>query len=302
MHCSARSPLVTVAIPFYNVQHCLADAIRSVFAQTYRHWELLLIDDGSGDSSLEIAAAVNDERVRLFSDGRHAGLVARLNQAAALARGVYLARMDADDLMHPRRLSDQVAFLLAHPQVDLLGTTMYSVDENLRIVGKRGVDALETNPLRRIRHGTFIHVSVTGATEWFRKHPYDESFIRAEDQELWCRAAAASCFAQLDLPLMFVREVGSLTLKKYAASARTMRRIYALYGPAAVGRLATILLVIESYLKVAVYMLLCCCGGQRLLVVRRNLPLNQQELAPALEALRRSLTTPVPGLKIEERR
>ena len=100
--------LVTIAIPFYNPGPAFEDAIKSVFAQTYTNWELLLVNDGSTDDSLEKALAIKDSRVQVINDGKNLGLGARLNQIAQLASGEYLARMDADDIMHPERIENKL--------------------------------------------------------------------------------------------------------------------------------------------------------------------------------------------------
>src|SRR5262245_17003824 len=183
---------LTIGLPFLNVRRTLTDTLRSVFAQTFRDWELLLVDDGSSDGSLELARGVRDDRVRVISDGQRLGLPARLNQIAALARGEYLARMDPDDLMHPARLERQVAFLDAHPEIDLVGTGAFTIDGCNRPRGIRGVGALNTTPSAVLRHGLFLHPTVTGRTDWFRKNPYDPSFARSQDFELWCRVCGTA--------------------------------------------------------------------------------------------------------------
>src|SRR5690554_4188978 len=96
---SCDLPSVSIGIPFFNAEAYLLDAIKSVFAQTHQNWELILLDDGSTDRSLEIARSIDDPRVRVYSDGQNKHLAARLNEIARLARYEYLARMDADDLM-----------------------------------------------------------------------------------------------------------------------------------------------------------------------------------------------------------
>ena len=113
---------VTIGIPFLNARRYLEDAVRSVFAQTHGDWELLLIDDGSTDGSIAVVRHLDDPRVRVLGDGSNRGLCARLNQIASLAQGTYLARMDADDLMHPERIERQLKFLRANPNVDLIDT------------------------------------------------------------------------------------------------------------------------------------------------------------------------------------
>ncbi|HZZ80116.1 MAG TPA: glycosyltransferase family A protein, partial [Gemmataceae bacterium] len=129
---------VSIGIPFLNAKRLLADAVRSVFAQTCTDWELILIDDGSTDGSLDIVRDIHDPRVRLVSDGTNRGLCARLNQMVSLANGVYFARMDADDLMHPERIERQVAHLQANPQIDVLDTATYTVNDDLTPLGVRG--------------------------------------------------------------------------------------------------------------------------------------------------------------------
>ena len=107
--------LVSIGLPFFNAGRMLTAALQSIFAQSLEDWELILLDDGSSDKSLHLAASIQDLRVRLFSDGRNRGLSYRLNQSALLARGKYLARMDADDVMHPDRLRRQIGFCRSTP-------------------------------------------------------------------------------------------------------------------------------------------------------------------------------------------
>src|ERR1044072_1769559 len=99
--------LVTIGIPVCNGRATVADAIRSVFAQSFRQWRLLLVDDGSTDGSLELMRRVGDSRVAVIADGVHRGLVFRLNQMVAMTETPYFARMDCDDMMHPERLQRQ---------------------------------------------------------------------------------------------------------------------------------------------------------------------------------------------------
>src|SRR5699024_12652561 len=79
-------PAISIGLPFYNAEEFLLDSIKSIFAQTYQNWELILIDDGSTDNSLSIAQSIDDPRVRLYSDGKNKKLAARLNEIAKLAR------------------------------------------------------------------------------------------------------------------------------------------------------------------------------------------------------------------------
>ena len=130
-------PLVSIGLTFYNNARTLPDAIRSVFAQTLQDWELIIIDDHSTDGSLALCESIRDPRVRVYTDTERKGFVYQLNRMTALARGNYYARMDADDLMHPERLQRQIAYLEANRDIDLVDTSMYSMDQQCRAVGIR---------------------------------------------------------------------------------------------------------------------------------------------------------------------
>jgi glycosyltransferase involved in cell wall biosynthesis len=291
-----RPVTVTVGIPFLNARRTLADAVRSVFAQTYADWELILMDDGSADGSLELARSVRDPRVRCYSDAAHRGLCARLNQIASLARGRFLGRMDADDLMHPERLERQVRYLNDHPSVDLLDTATVTVDDALRPQGIRGDRPLDCDPRAVLRRGLLIHPTVTGRAAWFRQNPYDTAFVRAEDRELWCRVCRTARFARLTEPLFFYREGPAGNLGNYLRSEETTRKILRLYGPPLVGRRATAWLVARSHAKSWAYRVGTALGLQGALIRRRNRPLSPGETAAANAALERVRRTAVPGL------
>ena len=128
---------VTIAIPVYNGESYLRDAIQSVVNQTFQDWELYLVNDGSTDGSLAIMQeyALRDIRIKVIDDGQNKGLVTRLNQSIEIAVGKYYARMDADDIMYITRIEEQVKFLESHPDVDVLGTSIMIIDNNNNIMG-----------------------------------------------------------------------------------------------------------------------------------------------------------------------
>jgi glycosyltransferase involved in cell wall biosynthesis len=121
-------PLVSILLPVYNAAATLPAALRSVSAQTLREWELIAVNDGSNDASLEILdrAAQKDRRIRVLT-GAHAGHIEALRSATTLASAPLLARFDADDVMHPRRLLLQVTRLDSPPHVDVLATRVRSI-------------------------------------------------------------------------------------------------------------------------------------------------------------------------------
>lgn len=207
--------MLTIAIPFFNAHKYLPNAIDSVLAQTHEQWDLLLIDDGSHDSSLEIANqyAQMDDRITVVSDGKNQGLAYRLNQSIQLANGEYYARMDADDIMHPKRLEKQLQILKDNPNIDVLGTNAYVIDENDLVFGMR---YRENSGLTKVEH--FIHPTIMAKKQWFIDNPYDEKATRIEDVELWYRSKKSSNFMITNEPLLFYREFGGSYYKKYLAS------------------------------------------------------------------------------------
>jgi glycosyltransferase involved in cell wall biosynthesis len=287
---------VSIGIPFLNARRFLADAVRSVFAQTHGDWELLLIDDGSTDSSLDVVRHIDDPRVRVYSDGANRGLCARLNQIAMLAQGEFLARMDADDLMHPERIERQLAFLHANPDIDLVDTATYTIDDDLTPLGVRGDCPLDARPETVLCRGLLIHPTVMGRAEWFRNNPYDPASVRAEDHELWSRACAATKFGRLCEPLFFYREGLAGNLRNYLQTEATVREILRVYGPPLVGSWRTRLLVLRSRLKSVAYFLGTKVGVQGRLILRRNRPLDAATAQAARGILTDIARTSVPGL------
>lgn len=195
------NPQVTVLLPAHNAAAWLEQAVRSILEQTLADFELILIDDGSVDATWEIAArlAAEDRRIRLVGQSA-SGLVATLNRGLELARGDYLARMDADDLAHRCRLAAQAAFLDAHPEVAAVGGAA-------RLIDHRGIPfgtwtPPDDEPTIRLtlarRESPLIHpavmlrrsaIAATGG--------YDQRYRDAEDYALWLRLSRQYRLANL---------------------------------------------------------------------------------------------------------
>jgi len=191
-------PLVTIGIPFYNTKDTLLGAIKSIFAQTFEDWELLLVDDGSSDGSLDIVRSVEDARLKVFSDGQNKKLPTRLNQIIDLARGKYIARMDADDLCSPKRIEKQLQFLEKNQSIDLVGTRVIYLDENDTLLGcnssSESHSEICVNPARMFM---ITHPTVVARRAWYRRNRYDEDAFAAEDFNLWLRTFQDSTFANI---------------------------------------------------------------------------------------------------------
>jgi glycosyltransferase involved in cell wall biosynthesis len=216
-------PRVSVLLPCRNGARTLELALRSMLAQTFTEFELLLLDDGSTDESMTIASRFNDSRVRVLRDGTHRGLSWRLNQGVSHARGQYIARMDADDVSFPRRLEKQLAYLDQHSEVDLVGCRAVVFRDLGDVVGLLPFAPDHATLCGRLwRNIPLPHPTWMGRRRWFGAHAYRLPEVRfAEDQELLLRASPTSCYACLDEVLLGYRQ-GPFRLRRTLLSRRSL--------------------------------------------------------------------------------
>ena len=110
-----RMPKVSILMPVYNAEKYLIEAVDSILNQTFRDWELIIINDGSTDRSRELLSQIADNRVIIVDNETNLGLINTLNKGINLCKGEYIARMDADDISTPERIEKQVQFMDSHP-------------------------------------------------------------------------------------------------------------------------------------------------------------------------------------------
>jgi glycosyltransferase involved in cell wall biosynthesis len=281
-------PAVTIAIPFHDEERNLAAAIRSVLAQSYADFELLLLDDGSRDRSLEIARSFRDSRIALLSDGERRRLPARLNEVVMRARGAVVARMDADDVSHPERLARQMALLEEDSSCDAVGTWLGLVDDDDAILGVAESALLPASPRVALERGILAHATMVARREWLLRHPYDERITRAEDRDLWCRTVATSRFAVAREPLYVVRVAmrSEDFLGKYVESQRQNRQLFRRFGPSFVGTARTLELRALSHAKSLAIRAAVVAGQTQRIVQRRVRPASAAERAMIEDAVR----------------
>jgi glycosyltransferase involved in cell wall biosynthesis len=123
-------PLVSVLMPTYNGEKFLRPAIESILSQTFRDFELVVIDDGSSDSTPSILSELNDDRVVLLRNETNLGIARATNRGLAAAHGQYIALQDHDDISLPHRLQSEVDYLTAHPDVAVVGSAATLVDDD----------------------------------------------------------------------------------------------------------------------------------------------------------------------------
>ena len=211
---------VSVVMPFCDAGRFIAEAVESVLGQTYRDLELLAIDDGSTDDGAAIVAAIaqRDPRVRLIAEGKR-GFVPSLNRGLELARGEYIARMDADDVCLPDRLARQVAFLDSHPDVGVVGGQILALLEGVTLTPPWWID----NPLdhEAIVRSLRSRNSIYHPTSLLRKSAVDAvggyrpAFTVVQDYDLWMRLADRVRLANLpDRVLNYRFHEGQATERK----------------------------------------------------------------------------------------
>ncbi|HGF9542707.1 TPA: glycosyltransferase family 2 protein, partial [Acinetobacter baumannii] len=122
--------LVSVVLPAYNAELYLKEAIDSVLSQTFTDFELIILNDGSIDRTEEIILSYNDSRIVYVKNEKNLGLIGTLNKGINLAKGKYIARMDADDICLPERFKKQVDFLEKNNEIDLIGTNAIKINNN----------------------------------------------------------------------------------------------------------------------------------------------------------------------------
>ena len=175
-------------------------AIDSVLQQTYQNWELLVLDDGSTDDSVQIAIQFHDARIKVLQSG-HLGFAAQLNKGIEAASGEYLARMDADDVMFLTRLAKQIDFMKLNPEIDLLGTALAVLGTDGKLKFNRYFPTSHSQIVAYPWNGFGVaHPTWLGKMAWFKKWGYQD-FERYEDQDLLLRSHNTSRFANLKEPL-----------------------------------------------------------------------------------------------------
>lgn len=181
-------PEISVIMPVYNAEEYLSMAINSIINQTCQDWELVIINDGSSDSSEKIILSYSDERIKYFRNEQNLGLINTLNRAIDLCTGNYIARMDADDISESNRFDLLLKFMNTHTDYAMCGSNALVIDKNNVVTGKilnfSSNELLQINLLFSV---PFVHPSVMFRTEVLKANRYSSEYQHAEDYELWCR-------------------------------------------------------------------------------------------------------------------
>lgn len=293
-------PVLTVGISFLNCADTLRDTLQCMYAQTFTDWELILVDDGSADGGAEIIREVDDPRVILIADGKNLGRAKRYNQITELARGEFIARYDADDLILPERFETQVAYLRDHPDIDVVSSSMFSIDEQDHLRGRRDYPIDHEQICREpLQHLHIAHGPMMGRTEWFRRFPYVDYPI-AVDYALWMSSYLDSRFASINEPLYCYREYTTHSRGKYLRTQKAMLGIIRQFGRRDHTRMQVYWAMATHILRGVVMGTAASFGFHRMLIKRRSMNFSEADRKYYERSLETIRAVRIPGMETAE--
>ncbi len=223
-----HTPKVSVLMPVYNAERYLAEAVESVLAQTFTDFELIALDDGSTDTSLSLLNryAAQDDRVYVVSQPNR-GVAHTRNDLLRLARGEYVAVLDADDVAMPARLDRQIAYLDAQPEVVCVGSCHQVIDDCSRLLTELQLPE-DNDTIQRLALAG--HGSICNSASMIRRKAliavggYDPSVAPAEDLDVWLKLGEVGLLANLsDVLIKYRLHSNSLSEKKQALQRENAR-------------------------------------------------------------------------------
>jgi len=202
------APLVSVLLAVSNGEQYLRVALESVLRQTVSDLELIVVDDGSTDSTPEVLSRVADVRLRVLRNDERLGLAASLNRGLDEARGRYVARLDADDIAFPRRLERQLQRMVSGSSIAVVGSAVLDIDAS----GRPGMlHVMPSGPVAvrwaALFGSPFFHPSVLVDGQVLERHElrYDPEYLESEDYDLWTRLLVHAEGDNLTEPLVLYR-------------------------------------------------------------------------------------------------
>ena len=205
---SKKEPLVSVIMPVFNQAKTLELAILSICNQTFKDWELILIDDFSSDESISIMKklAVKDMRLKIIQNKKNFGLAKSLNIGIDNSNSKYVARMDADDISESNRFKKQVRTLNTN-SIDVLGSNATLINSEGLKIGLSNLPLRNTDIVEDIyKRNPFIHSSVMMKRSFLtRTNGYDNRLRKKQDYDLWVRGLNFGRYKNLKEPLLMYR-------------------------------------------------------------------------------------------------
>ncbi len=200
-----KVPVISVVMPVYNGEKYLREAIDSILNQTFTDFELLIINDGSSDSTEKIIQSYHDDRIVYIKNEQNLGLIKTLNKGLDLAKGEFIARMDQDDISSHERFTKQIALFEKNPEIGVCGTwfTLFRENHEDRIIKHpEHNDSIKIGLLTSCFIG---HPTVMMRKKAIENYRYDVNYQAAEDFELWTRLIRITKFYNIQESLLKYR-------------------------------------------------------------------------------------------------
>lgn len=212
-------PTISILFPVFNAAKFLSFSIESILNQTFQDFELIIINDGSIDESENIIRSYKDHRIIYVKNDINKGLVYSLNKGIELAKGKYIARMDADDIALPMRFEIQNEFLDSQSQIGVVASTINFINEKNEIIGFWRLDQKTLTPekirKKMLKESCIAHPSIMGRSEIFKTYMYKDYQKNIEDYDLWLRLLNDKIIiAKINNPLLLYRIHNASITKK----------------------------------------------------------------------------------------
>ncbi len=208
---ASKQPLISVLMPAYNAEKYIGQAIESILKQTFKDFKFIILDDASTDNTWNIIQkyAKKDKRIITLKNKKNLKICKTLNKGIRIAKGKYIARMDADDWSYPYRLKKQYEFMEKNPDVVISGGTMEICNEKLKIVAKREYKT-EDKDLKKVifRYSPFCHPATIYKTKFVKKIG-GYHLLYGEDIELYFKLGQFGKFGNLRNVLIKYRDIPS---------------------------------------------------------------------------------------------
>jgi len=227
---------VSIVMSVYNSAKFLKKSILSVLNQTYKEFELIIINDGSTDSSVDIIKQFKDERIKLYENSQNKGLIYSLNKGISLSTGTYIARFDADDICSPDRILEQVNYLENNRDISIVGSNATLFLDTLPFIRKK-VKVLKTSEEIKsellFRNKLLFHPSIMLRKSIFQEstdYRYNPDHQMCEDFGLWQLLSTKYAMNVIQKPLLKYRisktSITSNSRKKDALFTVSMKKVY----------------------------------------------------------------------------
>ena len=199
----------SVLLPVYNGEKFLSESIESILNQTFKNFELLIVDDGSTDKSWEIVKSYEklDKRITAIRNKKNLRISAALNKGLRIAKGKYIIRMDADDWSYPNRFEKQYRFMEEHSEIGVSGGAIEVCNDEFKIINRRDYP-LSDNKVRKIifRYSPFAHPATIWRKEAMKRAGgYNLNIPLSQDYDLYFRMGKISKFGNLRDVLLKLR-------------------------------------------------------------------------------------------------